>query len=107
MTRDMDTIKMSYEEMIDTLKGLVFGTFDRTTAKERDALDMAIKALEQENMLFKSGLLKDCESCKAKQASILDEIRTEIIELRSKQNVGVLECLDIINKYKAGSGVEE
>ena len=35
MTRDMDTIKMSYEEMIDTLKGLVFGTFDRTTAKER------------------------------------------------------------------------
>ena len=75
--------------------------------KTKEALEMAIKALEQENMLFKSGLLKDCESCKAKQASILDEIRTEIIELRSKQNVGVLECLDIINKYKAGSGVEE
>ena len=48
MTRDMDTIKMSYEEMIDTLKGLVFGTFDRTTAKEREALDMAIKALRTE-----------------------------------------------------------
>lgn len=48
MTRDMDTIKMSYEEMIDTLKGLVFGTFDRTTAKEREALDMAIKALQTE-----------------------------------------------------------
>ena len=53
MTRDMDTIKMSYEEMIDTLKGLVFGTFDRTTAKERDALDMAIKTLEQESVLDK------------------------------------------------------
>lgn len=39
---------MSKEEMIDTLKGLVFGTFDRTTAKEREALDMAIKALEKE-----------------------------------------------------------
>ena len=39
---------MSEEEMIDTLKGLVFGTFDRTTAKEREALDMAIKILEQE-----------------------------------------------------------
>lgn len=39
---------MSKEEMIDTLKGLVFGTFDRTTAKEREALDMAIKALEQQ-----------------------------------------------------------
>ena len=48
MTRDMDTVKMSYEEMIDTLKGLVFGTFDRTTAKEREALDMAIKALQTE-----------------------------------------------------------
>lgn len=49
MTRDMDTVKMSYEEVIDTLKGLVFGTFDRTTAKERDALDMAIKALQTES----------------------------------------------------------
>lgn len=39
---------MSKEEMIDTLKGLVFGTFDRTTAKEREALDMAIKALEKD-----------------------------------------------------------
>lgn len=39
--------KMTHDEMIDVLKGLVFGTFDRTTAKERDALDMAIKALEQ------------------------------------------------------------
>ncbi len=47
MTRE--TIKMSHEEMIDTLKGLVFGTFDRTTVKEREALDMAIKALEHES----------------------------------------------------------
>ena len=31
----------------------------------------------------------------------LDKIRAEIIELRSKQNVGVLECLDIIDKYKS------
>lgn len=42
-------------------------------------LDMAIKALERE--------------------TILDKIKAEIIELRSKQNVGVLECLDIIDKY--------
>lgn len=48
MTREAtDTIKMTDEEMIDALKGLVFGTFDRTTPKEREALDMAIKALEQ------------------------------------------------------------
>lgn len=47
----MDTTneKMSKEEMIDTLKGLVFGTFDRTTAKEREALNMAITLLETQN----------------------------------------------------------
>jgi hypothetical protein len=38
-----------------------------------------------------------------KKEPILDKIRAEIIELRSKQNVGVLECLDIIDKYRAES----
>ena len=46
-----DTIKMTHDEMIDVLKGLVFGTFDRTTAKEREALDMAIQTLEQESRI--------------------------------------------------------
>lgn len=32
---------------------------------------------------------------------VLDRVRAEIIELRSKQNGGVLECLDIIDKYRA------
>ena len=32
--------------------------------------------------------------------SVLDEIRAEIIEMRSKQNVGVLECLDIIDRHR-------
>ena len=44
-------------------------------------IDRAFKALEEQNEL-------------------LDKIRAEIIELRSKQNVGVLECLDIIDKYR-------
>jgi len=35
----------------------------------------------------------------------LDKIKTEIIELRSRQNVGVLECLDIIDKYKTESEI--
>lgn len=34
------------------------------------------------------------------QGDVLDKIRAEITELRSRQNVGVLECLDIIEKYK-------
>ena len=45
---EQNTPKMTHDEMIDTLKGLVFGSLDRTTAKEREALNMAIKALEQE-----------------------------------------------------------
>lgn len=35
-----------------------------------------------------------------KEKDILDKVRAEIIELRSKQNVGVMECLDIIDKYR-------
>lgn len=34
------------------------------------------------------------------QVYVLDKIKTDIIEMRSKQNVGVLECLDIIDKYR-------
>ena len=37
------------------------------------------------------------------ERDVLDKIRAEIIKLRSRQNVGVLECLDIIDKYKAES----
>ena len=41
----------------------------------------------------------------------IDKIRAEIIELRSRQNVGVLECLDIIDKHmteiKTVANVEE
>ena len=51
-----------------------------TEEEECLAIDMAIKALEQE--------------------PILDKVRAEIVEMRSKQNVGVLECLDIIDKYR-------
>lgn len=86
-----------------------------------DALEYVIKALEQEPQTFKW-----CETCKEYdqekhcchrwskvirdtveemkqeyiEREVLDKIRAEIIELRSKQNVGVLECLDIIDKYK-------
>ena len=39
--------------------------------------------------------------CLKESDELFDKIRAEIIELRSKQNVGVLECLDIIDKYKS------
>lgn len=46
---------------------------------------------------------KDGKEKAKSQEPILDKIRAEIIELRSKQNVGVCECLDIIDKYKGES----
>lgn len=73
---------MIREEAIKILKGAI----KKPNTKDGylgQALDMAIKALERE--------------------TILDKIKAEIIELRSKQNVGVLECLDIIDKYRAES----
>ena len=89
---ELSTPKMSHDEMIETLKGLVFGTFDRTTPKEREALDMAIKTLEQE--------------------PILDKIRAEIHNgthhfLDGEPIIEIKEVLQILDKYKAESEVED
>lgn len=47
MNNEMTTEYMSNEEVIEVLKGIVFNGFDRTTRKERQALDLAIKALQE------------------------------------------------------------
>lgn len=47
MNNEMTTENMSNEEVIEILKGMVFYSFDRTTPKERQALDLAIKSLEE------------------------------------------------------------
>lgn len=71
---------MTREDAIKILNTvLLFGKCDCPKEEIEECLKMAIKALEQE--------------------TVLDKIRAEIIELRSKQNVGVMECLDIIDKY--------
>ena len=48
MNNEMTTDNMSNEEVIEVLKGIVFNGFDRTTRKERQALHLAIKALEEQ-----------------------------------------------------------
>lgn len=48
MSNEMTTDNMSNEEVIEVLKGLVFNSFDRTTSKERQALHLAIRALEEQ-----------------------------------------------------------
>lgn len=34
------------------------------------------------------------------QEPVIDKIRAEIVEMRSKQNCSCADCLDIIDKYK-------
>lgn len=47
MTDEMATDNMSNEVAIEVLKDMVFCGFDRLTPKEREALDLAIKSLEE------------------------------------------------------------
>lgn len=47
---EQTTPKMTHSEMIDILKRMVFGSFDRTTAKEREALDVAIQELSRDKV---------------------------------------------------------
>ena len=45
---------------------------------------------------------KDCDRlCKAlDNEGVLDKIRAEILEMRSKQNCSCSDCLDILDKYR-------
>lgn len=81
MNNEMTTDNMSTEEVIDILKGIVFNGFDRTTPKERQALDLAIKALEERPqgewiVDEDNGILKymKCSNC-GKVAEWLDDGR--------------------------------
>ena len=50
-------------------------------------LEACIKSLEQQNVLFKSGLLKDCEACRAGQEPCDDEIsRQAVLDAISELN---------------------
>ena len=70
MSNEMTTDNMSNEEVIEILKGIVFDGFDRTTRKERQALDLAIKFLEERsqgefvkmlNERIEKGVCKYCQ----------------------------------------------
>lgn len=98
---------MTKEEKIELLEKEKAYMLGHGGDRQAEALDSAIKAMKQEIELFKSGLLKDCESCKAKQDSILDKITTEIQGLRGCScscSDGIIDDVEeIIDKYKAGS----
>jgi hypothetical protein len=93
---------MTREEKINTLKAIIQECEDYQWER-RETLFEIIKDLEQEQ---KSEWEHDHEILKAYADganNVLDKIRAEIIETRRKQNVGVLECLDIIDKYNSES----
>ena len=93
---ELDTPKMSHEEMIDTLKWLVFGTFYRTTVKEREALDMAIALLEQ----------KPCDDCVSRQAvlDLCDSKDPDYKVIHFKEDV---ECLPSVQSEQKWIPVSE
>lgn len=65
MNNNMTTDKpMSNEEVIEILKGIVFNGFERTTRKERQALDFAIKTLEERSQSEWAGNKFDEHYCK-------------------------------------------
>ena len=92
---ELTTPRMEMPEVIDTLKGLVFGTFDRTTVKERDALNMAIGLLEN-----------PCEDSISRQEALLPyaELRDDdVISVRTiREN---LECLPSVQPQKVGKWI--
>ena len=59
--------------------------------------------MEKETIIYLDGFADGLNMANNSTNKMLDKLRAEIIELRSRQNVGVLECLDIIDKYKVES----
>ena len=119
---------MTRTEAIGLLSGLMF------KGKLKEALDMAIKALEQEPQSFKwctdckeydqekhcchrwSKVIRDTvEEIKQEQESIIDKIRAEIEYTMKYQYAigedqyaeGFEKSLEIIDKYKAETGDKE
>lgn len=91
---------MSKEEIVDTLKTMVFGTqaFERFNTKERETLDKAWNLIDQYEARLKADMV-----------TILNKIRAEItenIEFNIKMNyMGIVSGLalanDVIDKYNA------
>lgn len=95
MTNELAEKPMSYEEMIDTLKGLVFGTFDRTTSKEREALSRAIDLLSNsdEDCINREALMialidKGLDQIQADDLTEINQIVTDLPSVQPKPKTG-------------------
>lgn len=104
---DYDAETPDYYEMEKACKAAI-KALEQEPCEDAVSRDMVIKAVDahtnEDGTLDDdiSIILEDLPSVTPIPADgVLGKIRAEIIEMRSKQNVGVLECLDIIDKYKA------
>lgn len=92
---------MTREEAIKIIKSecYVFNPFNFDCARMiNTALDMAIKALEQESVLDK--IIAEIESCR-------EDAEPHLVDYRYYRNEGLDMALDIIDKYKAESEDKE
>lgn len=69
--------------------------------KDKMVLKMSLKALKQQSFMNKPCI--SAEVCEHDKMQVLDNVRAEIVEMRSKQNCSCADCLDIIDKYIAKS----
>ena len=69
----------------------------------------SIKIVDKEEK--ESFINKPCcissEVCEHDKQKVLDKIRAEIVEMRSKQNCSCADCLDIIDKYRTESEIKK
>ena len=86
----MTTTPMSNEEIVDTLKTMVFGVqaFERFSAKEREALDKAWNMIDQYEARLKADLV-----------AMLTDIQLEIEEMDSGCGWEGYIKKDVINDY--------
>lgn len=101
MTRE--ELKNHCKEQVEKCEKLAKYKGEEPYGKIYEEHKLVLELLEQES---KSEWEHDHEILKAYADganNALDKVKAEIIELRSKQNVGVLECLDIIDKYNSES----
>ena len=92
MNNEMTTDKpMSNEEVIEILKGIVFNSFDRTTPKERQALVLAFKSLEERPQ----GDLISREALKKQLKAKIDLDQDD--EFTRGYNIGISACVELID----------
>ena len=94
--------KLKNEDTINGLCGAVAILYEMSSVTPQEPIDKKFTKADIDAIVKAIN-----EGWELRVNEILGKIRAEIIELRSRQNVGVLECLDIIDKYRAEAEEDE